>query len=71
MQETDGERIRALEVRVETMQTTNTAILEKLGDIQEELTRYKGFLGGVAFLVSCLGVAIGIAKEWVVRELHK
>lgn len=60
-----GERIASLETEMETVKAQNVAILGKLDAIQSEMSRYKGFLGGVAFLVSGAMVVLTFLKGWL------
>ena len=47
------ERVAVLESQVGNVQQKKDAILEKLDRIEKEMTRYKGFLGGVASAARC------------------
>lgn len=58
-----SERVAVLESQMEGVQQKEDAILEKLDRIEKEMTRYKGFLGGVAFLGSCLWAAVVLLKD--------
>lgn len=58
-----NERLAVVEVQVEQLiedggrrEEKQDTILEELKALREELNRYKGFLGGIAFVLSCLGV---------------
>lgn len=57
-------RVAVLEAQMERVQSKEDAILVKLEHIEKEMTRYKGFLGGVAFLGSCLWAALVILREY-------
>lgn len=57
------ERVAVLEAQMEGVRQKEDAILEKLDRIEKEMTRYKGFLGGVAFLGSCIWAAIVLLKD--------
>jgi hypothetical protein len=59
------ERVAVLEAQMEGVQAKEDAILEKLDRIEKEMTRYKGFLGGVAFLGSCIWAAFVLFKDHV------
>jgi len=57
-----NERLAIVETQIETMAEhaeqraeKQDEILELLSSIQEEITRYKGFLGGIVFVLSCMG----------------
>lgn len=49
---------------METMQRTHEDIMSKLEVIQSQLTRYHGFLGGVAFIISGVGVLWTLLGGW-------
>lgn len=58
-----NERLAIVETQVErlvedasTLDSKQDVILSELKEIREEMSRYKGFLGGIAFVLSCLGV---------------
>lgn len=77
-----GERVRAVEVHVEQLLEDGLRREEKqeeilvevkklsdtVGAIQDELNKYKGFLGGIIWLATAMGVAIyklaGPLYEW-------
>jgi hypothetical protein len=63
------ERIAVLEAEVEALKKDQQDILGCLHEIKDEITRYKGFLGGVAFLLSSLTVAVGMFKDWILDHL--
>jgi len=55
------ERITALEVRVEDVVEMNAIETEKLEEIsktvqriEQEMSRYKGWIGGLLFAISCI-----------------
>ncbi len=64
-----NERIAVLESEVEALKEDQREILKCMHEIKDELTRYKGFLGGIAFLVSGLGVLFTIFREWIFKHL--
>ena len=59
------ERIAVLESEVRAMKDDQGEILKCMQGIRDEMTKYKGFIGGIAFVVSCLGVALTVFKEWI------
>lgn len=63
------ERTAVLETKVASLEDNHQEMLKIMHEIKDEMTRYKGFLGGVAFLVSCLGVAMTVFKEWIFKHL--
>lgn len=64
------ERIAVLEAEVEALKKDQQDILVCLHEIKDEITRYKGFLGGVTFLLSALTVALGMFKDWILDHLR-
>lgn len=63
------ERIAVLESEVRSMKEHQDEILKCMQGIRDEMTKYKGFIGGIAFVVSCLGVALTVFKEWIFKHL--
>lgn len=63
------ERIAILETEVRAMKDHQEDILRCMQNIRDEMTKYKGFIGGIAFVVSCLGIALTFFKDWVVHNL--
>lgn len=61
------ERIAVLETEVRAMKENQEDILRCMQGIRDEMTRYKGFIGGIAFVVSCLGIALTVFKEWIIN----
>lgn len=64
-----NERIAVLEAEVEALKEDQREILKLMHEIKDEMTKYKGFLGGIAFLVSGLGVAFTLFKDWIFKHL--
>jgi hypothetical protein len=63
------ERIAIIETKVETLEKNHTEMLKLMHEIKDEMTRYKGFLGGIAFLASGVLIFITLAKEWIIKHL--
>jgi len=63
------ERIAVLEAEVNTLKSNQDKILSCMEDIKGEMTRYKGFLGGIAFLSSGIVIFITIFKDWVFKHI--
>lgn len=61
--------IAVLKSKSELVQSTQEAILLALKEIQTDMVRYKGFMGGVAFLASGIGIAATVGKDWLVDHL--
>lgn len=62
------ERIAVLEAEVRGLKEDQQEILACLQSIRDEMTRYKGFLGGVAFLASGVGVFFTLFKDWIFKH---
>lgn len=63
-----GERLATVEEQVREISRSQTSEDERLDSIErtltelkEQLERYKGFLGGIVFVFTCVGVFI---KNW-------
>ena len=63
------ERIAVLEAEVKSLKEEQDKILECVQNIHSEMVRYKGFLGGVAFIASGSGVFFTIFKDWIFSHL--
>ena len=63
------ERIAVLESEVKTLKDEQDKILEGVNSIHSELLRYKGFLGGVAFIASGVGIFLSLFKDWIIKHL--
>jgi hypothetical protein len=62
------ERIAVLEDEVEKLQESQREILECIHSVRDEMMRYKGFLGGVAFLASGIGIFLTLFKDWIFKH---
>jgi hypothetical protein len=62
------ERIAVLEAEVKALQVDQQEILACMHSIKDEMTRYKGFLGGVAFLASGIGIFLTLFKDWIYKH---
>lgn len=56
------ERVAALEARLEVTEETNEKILTHVKSIDDNLSRYKGFIGAIWFAFSCIGVFFSAFK---------
>lgn len=56
------ERIAVLESKADQNEIDNSAILRELKEIRGEINKYKGFIGSIWFVISCLGVFISAFK---------
>lgn len=63
------ERIAVLETEVKELKAEQDKILKCVQDIHSEMIRYKGFLGGIAFLASGIGIFLTLFKDWVIAHL--
>ena len=63
------ERIAVLELEVKTLKDEQDKILLGVNNIHTELIRYKGFLGGVAFIASGIGIFLSLFKDWIIKHV--
>lgn len=63
------ERIVVLETEVKELKADQQEILACMHSIRDEMTRYKGFLGGVAFIASGVGIFLTLFKDWIIKHL--
>lgn len=64
-----NERIAVLEAEVKALKEDQNEILVCMHSIKDEMTRYKGFLGGVAFIASGVGIFLTLFKDWIIKHL--
>lgn len=64
------ERIAVLESEVSALKEDQKEILKCMHEIRDEMTRYKGFLGGVAFLISGITVCITLFRDWIADHIR-
>jgi hypothetical protein len=60
-----AERLAILETKLEQVEESNEKILARLEQMQSDLTRFKGFAGGMLFVASAIGAFLGVLKAWV------
>lgn len=65
----NSERVVVLETQVATLTEDLKEILKTVKEIDDQMTRYKGFLGGITFVLSAVGVFWSFGKEWVLNHL--
>ena len=65
----NNERIAILETRVNALQDNHDEMLKLMHDIKDEMTKYKGFLGGIAFIASGIGIFLTLFKDWLLKHL--
>jgi hypothetical protein len=65
----NNERIAILETKVNNLQDNHEEMLKLMHDIKDEMTRYKGFLGGIAFIASGIGIFLTLFKDWLIKHL--
>lgn len=63
------ERIAILETKVDDLEDNHAELLKLMHEIKDEMTRYKGFLGGVAFIASGVGIFLTLFKDWIIKHL--
>jgi hypothetical protein len=62
------ERLIVLETEVRELKADQQEILACMHSIKDEMTRYKGFLGGIAFLASGVGIFLTLFKDWIFKH---
>lgn len=60
-----AERLAILETKLDSVEEANEKILARLEEMQSDLTRFKGFAGGVLFVASAIGAFLGVLKGWL------
>lgn len=63
------ERIAVLEAEVKGLKEDQQEILRLMHEVKDEMTRYKGFLGGIAFIASGIGIFLTLFKDWLLKHL--
>jgi hypothetical protein len=63
------ERIAIVETKVEDLEQNHKELLRLMHEVKDEMTRYKGFLGGVAFIASGIGIFLTLFKDWILKHL--
>lgn len=63
-----AERVAVLEAQNETLKETLEAVFSEVKSINAQLTRYKGFLGGIFFILGGLPVLWSLLKDWILRH---
>jgi len=63
------ERIAVIETKVEDLEQNHKELLKLMHEVKDEMTRYKGFLGGVAFIASGVGIFLTVFKDWISKHL--
>jgi len=56
------ERVAVLESQVRDAEKLGIKILQELAEIKGEINKYKGFIGSVWFIISCVGVFFSAFK---------
>ena len=63
------ERLAIIETKVEDLEENHKEFLKLMHEVKDEMTRYKGFLGGVAFIASGIGIFLTLFKDWIIKHL--
>lgn len=63
------ERLAVIETKVEDLEDNHAEMLKLMHEIKDEMTRYKGFLGGIAFIASGIGIFLTLFKDWIFKHL--
>ena len=67
--EPQNERVAVLESELTQVKKDLQDIRETTEQILSELTRYKGFLGGITFIISGVLLSWQLFGEWIKRNL--
>jgi hypothetical protein len=62
------ERMAVIETKIETLEDNHKELLKLMHEIKDEMTKYKGFLGGLAFLASGIGIFLTVFKDWILKH---
>lgn len=65
----NNERLAVIETKVEDLEANHKELLKLMHEVKDEMTRYKGFLGGVAFIASGIGIFLTLFKDWILKHL--
>ena len=57
-----------IETKIETLEDNHKELLKLMHEIKDEMTKYKGFLGGLAFLASGIGIFLTVFKDWILKH---
>ena len=60
------DRLFAFEARTKQAEDDRANILTQLKEMQSDLTRFKGFAGGMLFVASAVGAFLGVLKGWLI-----
>lgn len=63
------ERVAVLEEKQRQGDEKLDKVLTMQQSMMDQMTRYKGFIGGVTFLGSCLWAVVIFGKEWLTIKL--
>lgn len=64
------EKLDVLHAKHDMLQAKHDAVSQKLDDLHASLTKYKGFIGGVVFVITALWYVLSTFKEWVIAQLR-
>lgn len=63
-----AERLVVVETKVTSLESDIKDILQTVKTIDDQMTRYKGFLGGITFILSAVGVFWSFGREWILNH---
>lgn len=64
------EMIRELKEEVHGTRDNQEALSKVVASIQADLVKYRGFIGGVSFVVACAMTAWNMLKDWIVSQFN-
>lgn len=60
-----GQEVGSLGAAVADVRSAIKAIDDRVTAIEQDMTRYRGFIGGVSFIVGGAMIAWNLTKEWL------
>lgn len=63
------ERIATLETEVRLLKETNKELLIEIKDMKQDMTKYKGFLGGIIFVGGCMWTFLSFVLPVIAKKL--
>lgn len=64
-----GERLAVLEEKDRQKDEILKEMVKKLDDIMETMTRYKGFIGGILFVATCVATFMSTFGDMIARKI--
>ena len=58
-----------LMVKIETVEKKVDTLADELQDLRDWITKYKGFLGGIVFVVAIIWGILMFLKTWILKTV--